>query len=50
MPAGTYCDLLTGGRSGTVCAGISIVVDSAGVIQLQLAPNSGMAIDAATRL
>jgi len=50
MPPGTYCDLLTGGRSGTTCAGTSIVVDSAGVIQLQLGPNSGLAIDAATRL
>jgi alpha-amylase len=50
MPPGTYCDLLTGGRSGTACAGTSVVVDSAGAIQLQLAPNSGLAIDAATRL
>jgi alpha-amylase len=50
MPPGTYCDLLTGGRSGTACVGTSIVVDAAGMIPLQLAPNSGLAIDAATRL
>jgi alpha-amylase len=50
MPPGTYCDLLSGGRSGTACVGTSVVVDAAGVIQLQLAPNSGLAIDTATRL
>jgi alpha-amylase len=50
MAPGTYCDLLTGGRSGTACVGTSVVVDSAGVIQLHLAPTSGLAIDAATRL
>jgi alpha-amylase len=50
MPPGTYCDLLTGGRSGTACVGTSVVVDSAGVLPLHLAPNSGLAIDAATRL
>jgi alpha-amylase len=50
MPPGTYCDLLSGGRSGTACVGTSVIVDAAGVIQLQLAPNSGLAIDTATRL
>ncbi len=50
MAPGTYCDVLSGGRSGAACAGTSIVVDSAGAIQLHLVPNSAIAIDAATRL
>ncbi len=50
LPAGTYCDLLTGGRAGSSCAGTSLVVDSASAIALQLAPNSAVAIDAASRL
>jgi alpha-amylase len=50
MAPGTYCDVLTGGRSGTTCVGGSVVVDSTGAIQLRLLPNSGVAIDTATRL
>ena len=50
MPAGTYCDIITGGRTATGCAGASVMVDSAGVLQLQLNANSAMAIDAATRM
>jgi alpha-amylase len=50
MPSGTYCDLITGGRTATGCAGTSVMVDSAGVIQLHLGANSAMAIDAATRM
>jgi alpha-amylase len=50
MPAGTYCDLLTGGKSGGGCAGTSIVVDAAGQVQLSLAANTAVAIDAATKL
>jgi len=50
MPPGTYCDLLTGGRSGTTCAGTSVVVDAGGTVQLLLASNSAIAIDAATAL
>ena len=36
MPPGTYCDLLTGGLAGGVCAGISVVVDAGGAVQLNL--------------
>lgn len=50
MPPGTYCDLLTGGRAGTACAGTSVVVDPTGAIALRLGPNSAIAIDAATKL
>jgi alpha-amylase len=50
VPPGTYCDILTGGLAGAACAGTSIVVDATGAIHLSLAANSGVAIDAATRL
>jgi alpha-amylase len=47
---GTYCDVLTGGVSGATCAGTTVVVDTAGKVRLHLEPNTGVAIDAATRL
>jgi alpha-amylase len=50
MASGTYCDVLTGGRSGAACAGTSVVVDSTGTIQLSLEPMAAIAIDAGTRL
>lgn len=50
MPPGSYCDILTGGRTVTGCAGAPVVVDSTGVVQLRLEANSAIAIDAATRM
>ncbi|HEX6746930.1 MAG TPA: alpha-amylase family protein [Longimicrobium sp.] len=50
LPAGTYCDLLTGGRTGASCVGTSIIIDAAGSVQLNLAANTAIAIDAATKL
>jgi len=50
MPAGTYCDLLTGGLVGGSCAGTSVVVDSVGAVQVRLAPVSAIAIDAASKM
>ncbi len=49
MAPGNYCDLLTGGLAGTACAGTSVGVDSTSMIHLQLAANSAIAIDAASR-
>ena len=49
LPAGTYCDLLTGGRSGAGCVGTSVIVDATGSVQLTLASNTAIAIDTATR-
>jgi alpha-amylase len=49
MTPGNYCDLLTGGLAGTTCAGGTVVVDSTSRIHLQLAANSAIAIDAASR-
>ncbi|MGA2383282.1 MAG: alpha-amylase family protein [Gemmatimonadales bacterium] len=50
MPPGTYCDLLTGGISAGTCVGTSIVVDSTGSVQLNLQPNTAVAIDGATKM
>ena len=50
LPAGTYCDVLTGGKTGAACAGTSVVVNASGSVQLSLAPSSAVAIHAGTRL
>jgi alpha-amylase len=50
LPAGAYCDRLTGGRVGNACVGATVTVASDGTIQMALAPNSGLAIDETTRL
>jgi alpha-amylase len=49
LPAGSYCDRLTGGLVGATCAGAVLVVDGAGMVHVDLAPMSAIAIDAATR-
>ncbi|HEX6372131.1 MAG TPA: alpha-amylase family protein [Longimicrobium sp.] len=50
LSAGTYCDVLTGGKAGAACAGTSVVVDAAGAVQLRLPANTAVAIHAGTRL
>jgi len=50
LPPGTYCDILSGGLTGAACTGTPVLVDAAGAVHLSLAPNSAVAIDAATRL
>jgi alpha-amylase len=50
LAAGTYCDVLTGGRAGTACVGTSVAVDSAGAVRLTLQPNSAVAIHVGARL
>jgi alpha-amylase len=50
LAAGVYCDLLSGGRSGTTCAGTSVTIAPAGGVQLTLPPNSAIAIHTGTRL
>ena len=46
MAPGTYCDVLSGGRSpsGSACVGTSLVVDASGTVALDLAANSAVAI------
>jgi alpha-amylase len=50
LPAGSYCDVITGGRTGASCAGTRIEVDAGGTVQLNLAPNTAIAIHTGARL
>lgn len=50
LASGTYCDLLTGGRAGSACAGTTVVVGADGAVSLSLAGNTAVAITSATRL
>ena len=50
MAPGAYCDILTGGRAGAACAGTRVDVAADGTVALDLAPNSAVAIVAASRL
>jgi alpha-amylase len=50
LPAGTYCDVLTGGKVGGACAGTSVVVDATGAVQLRIVENSALVIHTGTRL
>jgi alpha-amylase len=50
LAAGSYCDLLTGGRAGASCVGTTVTVGSAGSVQLNLAANTALAIHTGTKL
>ncbi len=50
LPAGTYCDLITGGKVGGVCVGTSITVAGDGSITLALPSNTAVAVDFSTKL
>ena len=50
MAAGHYCDLLTGGRSGTTCVGTLITVDSTHEIAVNLTAKTAIAIDTASEV
>lgn len=53
MPAGTYCDIATGGKSGSSCLGRTITVgsDGRGLVSLSSAvPEGFIAIHAESRL
>jgi alpha-amylase len=50
LPAGSYCDVLTGGRNGASCTGTSLTVGATGTVSITLGPNSAIAIHAGTRL
>ena len=49
LKAGSYCDRLTGGRSGTTCRGKTVVVSATGTIALSLSGMSAIAIDTSTQ-
>jgi alpha-amylase len=50
LAAGTYCDVLTGGKSGAACVGTAITVEANGTVQLTLAPNTAIAIHSGSKL
>jgi alpha-amylase len=50
IPAGTYCDILSGGIVSAACVGTTLVVDSSKAVHVHLTSNTAVAIDAATFL
>ena len=50
LASGTYCDLLTGGRRESGCAGASLEVGPTGSVVFTLPANSALALDVSTRL
>jgi alpha-amylase len=50
LSAGTYCDLLTGGKVAGACAGTSVTVDASGAVQFSLAARTAVAIHSGTKL
>lgn len=50
LPPGTYCDVLTGGLSRGSCVGTRVMIDAAGIVRVELQPNSALAIHAGARL
>ena len=45
LPAGTYCDVLSGGGSGGSCTGTAVTVDGSGNATFQVNPGSAVAFD-----
>lgn len=45
LPAGTYCDVISGGVSGGTCSGTAVTVDGSGNATFQVSPGSAVAID-----
>jgi alpha-amylase len=50
LPAGSYCDLLTGGISGTTCAGNTVAVATGGMATFSVPSLRAIAITRATRV
>lgn len=50
LAAGTYCDLLTGGRSGATCLGARVVIDAAGIAAVSVPANGALVVTSASRL
>jgi alpha-amylase len=50
LPAGTYCDRISGGKSGSACIGTSITIAADGTVALTLPARSAIAVDATTKL
>lgn len=50
LPAGTYCDVLTGGRNGAACTGARVVIEAGGVATVTVASNAAVVLTSGTRL
>ena len=50
LAPGTYCDVITGGKAGSACAGTSVTVGAGGAIDLSLAALTAVAIHTGTKL
>ena len=50
LPAGTYCDIVHGGKTGTSCNGPRIVVDSNGLARVTVQPKDAIAFTTAARV
>ena len=49
LAAGSYCDLITGGKVGASCAGTELTVTAQGTVTFSLAANTAVAIDLSTK-
>ncbi len=47
LPAGTYCDVVSGGASGGSCTGTAVTVDGSGNASFSVNPGSAVAFDTA---
>jgi alpha-amylase len=50
LAAGTYCDIISGGKSGSACVGTSVTIDASGNLTLSLTSNSAIAILSTSKL
>lgn len=50
LAAGTYCDVLGGGKVGAACAGATVTVGAGGQVQLTLGPDAAVALHVGARL
>ena len=50
LPAGTYCDVLTGGKIAAACAGRSVVIAADGTTTITLGAQSALAIHTGHKL
>lgn len=50
LPAGTYCEVLAGGKVNGACAGVAVLVGADGSASLSLASNTAVVLQAASKL
>ena len=50
LAPGTYCDRISGGRTGAACSGTSLVIAPDGTTSLTLAAWMAIAVDVTTKL